>query len=195
MEKLNRKQCSAILRARASMLMVKANHKKTYEPNLCRFCHKTPETQEHILQDCLKIKRKNGKVEYNKLFEDNVETLKGIAESIITIEEIIRNPNLNSMSSSDRSEPPGWPGHMQYYYYYNLITSSRVGSVVHRLFHNPNLLFGLFSLATPLARMAAFTTGLWALVCDTWWCFHMRCYSIHNKSRIYLTQTIMLADN
>ena len=119
MEKLNRKQCSAILRARASMLTVKANHKKTYEPNLlCRFCHKTPETQEHILQDCLKIKRKNGKVEYNKLFEDDVATLKGIAESIITIEEIIRNPNLNSMSSSDQSEPPGWPGHMQYYYYY-----------------------------------------------------------------------------
>ena len=119
MEKLNRKQCSAILRARASMLMVKANHKKTYEPNLlCRSCHKTPETQEHILQDCLKIEQKNGKVEYNKLFEDDVETLKGIAESIITIEEVIRNLNLNSMSSSDRSEPPGWPGHMQYYYYY-----------------------------------------------------------------------------
>ena len=107
-----------------SMLTVKANHKKTYEPNLlCRFCHKTPETQEHILQDCLKIKRKNGKVEYNKLFEDDVATLKGIAESIITIEEIIRNPNLNSMSSSDQSEPPGWPGHMQYYYNYYYMES------------------------------------------------------------------------
>ena len=46
--------------------------------------------------------------------------LKGIAESIITIEEIIRNPNLNSMSSSDRSEPPGWPGRMHYYDYYYL---------------------------------------------------------------------------
>ena len=103
------------------MLTVKANHKKTYEPNLvCRFCHKTPETQEHILQDSLKIERRNEKVENNKLFEDDVETLKGIAESIITIEEIIRNPNLNGISSSDRSEPPGRPGHMQYYYYYLL---------------------------------------------------------------------------
>ena len=131
MEKLNRKQCSAILRARASMLTVKANHKKTYEPNLlCRFCQKTPETQEHILQDCLKIKRKNGKVEYNKLFEDDVETLKGIAESIITIEEIIRNPNLNSMSSSDQSEPPGWPGHMQHYYYYYYVNMYNLSDFV-----------------------------------------------------------------
>ena len=44
-----------------------------------------------------------------------------------------------------------------------LVTSSRVGSVVHhRLFHNPN-----FCLATPLFRMAASTPGLWALVHDT----------------------------
>ena len=76
----------------------------------------------------------------------------------------------------------------------HLITSSRVGSVVHRLFHNPNLLW-FFCLATPLARMAALTPGLWALVHYTWQCYHMRWCSIHNKSWIYLTQTIMLADH
>ena len=76
----------------------------------------------------------------------------------------------------------------------HLITSSRVGSVVHRLFHNPNLLC-LFCLATPLARMATPTPGLWALVRDTWQCYHMRWCSIHNESKICLTQTIMLADN
>ena len=92
--------------------------------------------------------------------------------------------------------------HMRFIYMRNfcatllthLITSSKVGSVVHRLFHNPNLLC-LFCLATPLARMAALTPGLWVLVPDTWWCYHMRWCSIHNKSRMYLTQTIMLADN
>ena len=108
MDKLNRKQCNAILRARASMLMTKSNYKKIHETNLlCRFCKKSEETQEHILQDCLKIDRTMGKIEYNRIFEDEIGPLKEIAESIIKIEEILRNPNLPCMSSSDPSEPPG----------------------------------------------------------------------------------------
>ena len=119
MDKLNRKQCNAILRVRASMLMTKSNYKKIHETNLlCRFCKKSEETQEHILQDCPKIDRTMGKIEYNKIFEDEIGPLKEIAESIIKIEETLRNPNLPCMSSSNPSEPPGWPGHVHNYYYY-----------------------------------------------------------------------------
>ena len=120
MDKLNRKQCNAILRARASMLMVKENYKKQYENNLlCRFCENHNETQEHILQDCTKIKRSKEKITYSKIFEEDTEPLREIANEIIKIEECLKEHQLHSMSSSNRSEPPGWPGRMHRYYYYN----------------------------------------------------------------------------
>ena len=108
MDKLNRKQCNAILRARASMLMVKENYKKQYENNLlCRFCENHNETQEHILQDCTKIKRSKEKIIYSKIFEEDTEPLREIANEIIKIEECLKEHQLHSMSSSNRSEPPG----------------------------------------------------------------------------------------
>ena len=119
MDKLSRKQCSAVLRARASMIMVKENYKTGQEnTNLCRFCKENKETQEHIIQECTKIERTCGKTSYEKIFEENTETLKTIAEEIIKLEEILRTPNLPCMSSSHQSEPPGWPGQMHHYYYY-----------------------------------------------------------------------------
>ena len=119
MDKLNRKQCNAILRARLSTLMVKDNYKKQYESNLlCRFCDKYNETQEHILQDCTKIKRTKEKIIYSKIFEEDTEPLREIANEIIKIEECLKKHQLHSMSSSNRSEPPGWPGRMHRYYYY-----------------------------------------------------------------------------
>ena len=85
---------------------------------LWRFCNKYNETQEHILQDCTKIKRTKGKIDYNKIFEEDTEPLKEIADEIIKIEECLKEQQLHSMSSSNRIEPPGWPGRMQKYYYY-----------------------------------------------------------------------------
>ena len=106
MDKLNRKQCNAILRARSSMLMVKENYKKQYESNLlCRFCDNYNETQEHILQDCTKIKRSKEKIIYSKIFEEDTEPLREIANEIIKIEECLKEHQLHSMSSSNRSEP------------------------------------------------------------------------------------------
>ena len=59
--------------------------------------------------------RKNSwKITHEKIFEDNTDTLKTIAKEIIKIEEIPQNPNLPFMSSSNQSEPPRWPGQMQY---------------------------------------------------------------------------------
>ena len=45
MDRLSRKQYNAIIRTRASMMMVKANYKTEYGPNLsCRLCDQQKET-------------------------------------------------------------------------------------------------------------------------------------------------------
>ena len=91
MEKLNRKECSAIIRTRASMLPVKNNFKKGCKNDLlCRFCKKETETQEHILQTCPEIRERCGQtIEYKEIFQENVEELKKAANFIIkTTEEL-----------------------------------------------------------------------------------------------------------
>ena len=56
-----------------------------------------------------------GKTEYNKIFEDKIGPLKKITERIIKIEEILQNPNLPCMSSSNASEPLHDIMHNYYY--------------------------------------------------------------------------------
>ena len=72
---------------------------------------------KRAIQDCPKIDRTMGKIEHNKIFEDEIGPLKEIAQSIIKIEEILRKPNQPCMSSSNPSESPEWPGYMHNYYY------------------------------------------------------------------------------
>ena len=48
-----------------------------------------------------------GKCEYENIFRDDVKTLRELADFIIKVEEKLQNPELPSMSSSTRSEPPG----------------------------------------------------------------------------------------
>ena len=62
-------------------------------------------------------------VVYSKIFEEDTEPLREIANEIIKIEECLKEHQLHSMSSSNWSEPPGWPGRMhKYYYYYRSVT-------------------------------------------------------------------------
>ena len=61
-------------------------------------------------------KRTKGKIVCNKIFEEETESLKEIADEIIKIEECLKEQQLHNMSSSNRSEPPGWPGRMHKYY-------------------------------------------------------------------------------
>ena len=90
------------------MIKVKSNYKKGNETNLnCRFCKKDKETQEHILQNCPEMAKTVGKREYENIFRDDVKTLRELADFIIKVEEKLQNPELPSMSSSTRSEPPG----------------------------------------------------------------------------------------
>ena len=51
MTRLGRKQCSAIIRVRSSMMVTKTNMPGKFNDRNCRMCKKdVEETQEHILQ-------------------------------------------------------------------------------------------------------------------------------------------------
>ena len=52
MKLLTRNQCSTIFKARTRMIKVKDNYKNAHKTVECRLCKKTPETQQHILEEC-----------------------------------------------------------------------------------------------------------------------------------------------
>jgi len=97
MEKLNRKQCQAILGVRTSMFPARMNFKNGYEDRKCRYCESAEETQEHIIEKCQKIPRTSPILNYREIFEDQqVNDLKTIAETLkqlsTTIQEKTTNP-------------------------------------------------------------------------------------------------------
>ena len=86
MEKLTRKESQAMLRARTSMMNVRMNYKNGQEKHKCRFCNEAEETQEHVVQDCQKIKRINDTIRYAEIFkENNMEKTRAIARALIQI--------------------------------------------------------------------------------------------------------------
>ena len=92
MNKLNRKQCNAILKTRSSMLPVKNNQKSQYSTDLtCRFCRQQEENQEHILQDCNSVPGNDTKkLAYREIFKDkDHKTLGKAADRIIEIIAIL----------------------------------------------------------------------------------------------------------
>ena len=90
MERLTRKQSQAILRARTSMMTVKMNHKNGHETLKCRYCCEADEAQEHIIQECTKIKRDEKPIRYAEIFkENNIETNRAIARALIEINQKI----------------------------------------------------------------------------------------------------------
>ena len=115
---LARKQCNAILKTMASMVMVKANYKKGNDNIIaCRFCRMEPETQVHILQECQEVRKTLGKCNYESIFKDDAKLLKENIE-LPSSKQRTNSKSLSrklpSMCSSHRSEPPGRPGHMQH---------------------------------------------------------------------------------
>ena len=57
---MQRKQASTIFIARNQMLKVKTNHKNKYKNNVeCRTCGLINETQNHVLDGCLKLLKAN----------------------------------------------------------------------------------------------------------------------------------------
>ena len=96
MEKLTRKQCNALLKARASMLPVKNNFKNGCKKDTqCRYCKTEVETQEHILQKCPEVERKVGHIIYNRIFQEEVEELEKTANFIMKVEEELSKAEVN----------------------------------------------------------------------------------------------------
>ncbi len=93
LDRLNRKECSALIRARTRMLQIKENHLKPYPNQGCRLCKSAElETQLHIFQECPEIAERLGKITYKSIFENNdMNTVRNTANHIIKVSEIIEN--------------------------------------------------------------------------------------------------------
>ena len=68
-----------MLRARTSMMNVRMNYKNGQEKHKCRFCNEAEETQEHVIQDCQKIKRISDTIRYA---ENNMEKTEPYSQSL-----------------------------------------------------------------------------------------------------------------
>ena len=94
MNRLGRKQCSAIITARSSMMVTKTNMPGKFNDRNCRVCIKdVEETQEHMLQQCEDIRRTTQQIEnYEDICKENdVEKLKKAANIIIKITETMED--------------------------------------------------------------------------------------------------------
>ncbi len=101
MNKLNRKQCTAIIKIRSRMIPAKENMKGTYKDTTCRWCKKNPETQEHLIDQCTEFKQKAQiqDLTYQSIYTNqDKERMANIANQIINIIETLEN-HQNSIGS------------------------------------------------------------------------------------------------
>ena len=112
LEKLNRKECNAIIKTRTSMLPVKMNQKNKFQNNtMCRYCKNSPETQKHIIEECKETPWVNEKIKYKNIFQnEDVHVLKTMANRIIRIVESIETHNEDQSAWAPHDESPGYLG-------------------------------------------------------------------------------------
>ena len=112
LEKLNRKECNAIIKTRTSMLPVKMNPKNKFQKNtVCRYCKNSPETQKHITEECKEPPWVNEKIKYKNIFQnEDVNALKTMANRIIRIVESIETHNEDQSAWAPHDETPGYLG-------------------------------------------------------------------------------------
>ncbi len=92
MNKLTRKQCTAILKVRSRMLPIKSNMKAKFTDSNCRWCKIATETQQHIMDECpiIKQKVKNQDIKHKDTYHNHpTEKMREIANHIISIIDII----------------------------------------------------------------------------------------------------------
>ena len=100
MNKLNRNQASTIFKTRTRMLPLKGNQKNEYtnkEGKLnitCRMCNDKDETQKHILEECLILRKETNPITKEMVFEEDTEKLKTTANEIIKMIETMENANM-----------------------------------------------------------------------------------------------------
>lgn len=86
MNKMTRRECALnIFAIRSRMMKVKGNYKNKYTDLTCRWCKNAPETQEHIMKECVEFKQITGDNTYETQFEDNNEATKLSGRIIDTI--------------------------------------------------------------------------------------------------------------
>ena len=101
MNKLTRKQCSAIIKIRSRMIPAKENMKGTYKDTTCRWCKKNRETQEHLVDQCTEFRQKAQiqDLTYQSIYTNqDKERMSNIANQINNILETIEN-HQNSIGS------------------------------------------------------------------------------------------------
>ena len=105
MDVCNRMEASIIFKARTRMLKVKCNYKKMFPDTKCRACKAEEETQEHILETCTGInRRETGKITTMDIFEEDPEKLKETTKMIKNVLDQLE------CSSPPGVERPGGPG-------------------------------------------------------------------------------------
>ena len=112
-EKLNRKECNAIIKTRTSMLPEKMNQKsnKVQKNTTCRYCKSSPETQKHIIEECKETPWTNEEIKYKNIFKNkDVHVLKNMANWIIRIVESMETHNEDQTAWAPPDEPPGYLG-------------------------------------------------------------------------------------
>ena len=87
MDRYNRKDCTNIFNTRARMLDVKDNYKGKHRTLTCRWCNKTQDTQQHILENCPGFRTTTAHTPYNMYFNDKenaTDQIKEILQKVIT---------------------------------------------------------------------------------------------------------------
>ena len=68
MNKLNKRECSTIIKIRSRMIPAKSNMMASHNNPICGICNDGSETQEHILAECKEINL-DKKIDYKKTFK------------------------------------------------------------------------------------------------------------------------------
>ena len=78
---LTRNETELILRARTKMLQIKDNFKQTGNSDICRLCKIRPETQRHVLEECIELLQHNT-VTAEDILQENPQLLRHTAKKI-----------------------------------------------------------------------------------------------------------------
>ncbi len=93
MNRIGRKECSTLIRARGRMIPTKDNMKNKYTDQSCRICKQGyEETQKHIIEECEGTRNTQKQIKYEDIFKDgNTEEMRDIIRTIEEIEERLKN--------------------------------------------------------------------------------------------------------
>ena len=95
MNSLHKNNAKFIFLYRSRMLDVKNNYRNAYKDNICRWCAKEEETQEHILEICESFPIDRNNVKTADVFSEDCSKLKTVSEIIMNIDnELTESSNI-----------------------------------------------------------------------------------------------------